>query len=304
MGFLFCEEIMGVYGKFTREKQNDFKAMLSHHINVVKHIHNKTRSSWIDKRYLYIDVFGGPGRYDPDGNGEIDGSPLIAESLLSMSEIDYLLYAIESDEKSYDKLRRYIKNGDVILGDSFVELESIGAINNVYGMIYFDCSMELDNVINTFDLIKSAPICKSRMLDIMVYISGNNYKRHRNNKNFVHLSDIVCDIPKRYKIIKKLKWSQYTFLIFTNDKGWATWAGRGWYDVGTKQGRNEWRKFIYFQDEINQSKKKETEQLPLIGLMQNTCDIQHLELLERKQSGGLVGFARDAIATRLRKFIT
>lgn len=287
--------LKGVYGPETQWKQRDFRAILSHHIDVCRRIFEKHRN--YSSIYRYVDIFGGPGLYDG-----IEGSPLIFRQLAMGTGLSYQADIFEIDPGRYASLVKNLgPNGHikVTLGNGCELFRNLFIGTQQYGLLYCDPPQDENTFDRSFELMTYASL-RYLHLDLMLYVSATNLKRIRVYKGTPFLSERLKPINKQYWAIRHLKdQQQYTFLIGTNYIEWAKWRKRGFFDVDSPEGKRILEKADLTNDEL-----KKRYQPPLTGLMQSTSDTPNLELSERKRFGGLGESVKDAIKGQLRKFIT
>lgn len=58
--------------KYTQEKQRVFSSVLGMHLKIAKSI--MSREGWVGKKYIYVDMHAGPGKYNGDNRLPIIGS--------------------------------------------------------------------------------------------------------------------------------------------------------------------------------------------------------------------------------------
>lgn len=290
----------GINGQETPYKQADFRDLLRHHINVCSNVMRK-QSSWASQVYYYFDMFGGPGLIRDNGL-IIEGSPVIFSKIIREFPLRYTANIIEQDEATYTQLKATIQNQFIKLhcGNSKdLYGQFLVSKPNQYGLLYLDPDMSEDGFDLSFEIARDFSIYYPR-LEILLYISANNIKRIAGAKDTPCLIDRLEPIKKKHWIIRTLKSKfQYTFLVGTNFETPFDWKSRGFYSIRSSQGRHILDKANYTKEQV-----KKKYQPHLTGLMQNTSNIQSLELSESKRFGGLAGYVKDAIKGRLRKFIT
>lgn len=240
--------VKGINGKETPYKQDDFRELLNHHINVCFPIINK---SWTTGFYHYFDMFAGPGILD---NG-IKGSPVIFQETIAQYLLDYQADIVEQDKAIFEQLQLHKKSSQVrlYLSDSKNIYRNFLITKNSkqYGLLYLDPDMSEDGFDLSFEIAEKFSIYYPR-LDILFYISANNIKRIRSAKGTQTLIQRLAPIKKSDWIIRTLRDKfQYTFLIGTNYPKPFCWKKRGFYDVKSKEGQAILEKANYTIDEIN-----------------------------------------------------
>lgn len=285
--------INGVCGKDTPIKQDHFKTIIKHHIDVCQLVFKKHQ--WACRDYRYIDVFGGPGFFEG-----MKGSPVIFQEVATAASLSYDADIIEKDPDNYRELRRYVRESShyrVHLGDNSDVLPQLGARKNQFGLVYFDPPQDDHTVPLSFDLMRQCA-ARWKYIDLMLYISPALLKRTRMINGYQPIEEYLSKIDKKYWIIRSLIGKhQWTFLIGTNYPDWANWEKAGFYPIDSPKGR-----IVFDRANLTKEEFKKKVQPGLTGLMQNTCSIPHLELSERKQSSGPGAFAKGVIAGLLRKF--
>ena len=257
----------GVNGRETKEKQDDFRALLSHHINVCRRVLNKHK--WANQSYHYFDIFGGPGVIRENGEN-INGSPLIFADIATRYGISYEAKVFENDQQRFDSLKANLSKYRIapIFGDSG---QSIGDFlpaypnRKIYGMLYCDPAMDEAGFDLSFDIATKFSTSYPT-IDIIMYISANNIKRISGAKGTPSLIDRLAPINKNSWVIRTLRDKfQYTFIIGTNYIKPFVWGNKGFFDVNSAEGQRIITKANYTKDYL-----KKKLQMPLIGLMQNT----------------------------------
>jgi hypothetical protein len=205
---------------------------------------------------LYVDMNAGRG-----WNEEVNciGSPLLFVEQASKHSFDKTVHFIESDEKSVTLLGERLYE---VLRDSSQELPNIWCGNHSdilpgiliqcdkrYGLIYHD-----PNGLPSFELLESlSKHPNMRFVDILIRISGTNYKRIRNGLNgfgtkrgYPTLVNKYPNLKDQLKTINKKEWlirdiidpdpSQWTFLLGTNWTDYPSWEAQGFYKTSSSKG--------------------------------------------------------------------
>ena len=291
----------GVSGEETPFKQKDFKVLLQHHINICSIVIKK--NAWASQAYRYFDMFGGPGIIHENGE-TIKGSPVIFLDVIRESSLFYWADIVEQDVATFSDLSSVLHSPQIRLhhGNSqMIYTKFLMPSRKQYGLLYLDPDMSESGFDLSFTIAKDFSIAYP-MLDILFYISANNIKRIASAKGTPNLQARLEPIKKSSWVIRTLKTKfQYTFLIGTNFSRPFEWAGKGFHDVNSMNGKAIFDRANFTKDEL-----KKKNQPPLTGLtelMQSTCITPRLGLSERKRFGGLGEYARDVIKGQLRKYI-
>lgn len=288
------ENIPGLYSEQeTPNKQNDFRKIIRHHLNVVRHIREKYQ--WARKRpYLYIDAFAGPGRYCG-----IIGSPIIFLEEVIQTGIPFQAVAIEIDPDRADQLRRYSEGLITVHnGCNMDYLQQSQFYNDQFGLVYCDPPGAENGTIPLSFRMMSHVAARAKRLDVMVNIAPASHKRTIQLAGYQSIDDMKREINKSQWAIRSMRGKhQWTFLIGTNWVKWADWNSAGFYDVNSDAGS-----VLFDKANLTSEQFKKKVQPHLTGLMQSTSDIQRLELSGRKSLSGLKAFVSDAIKGALRKF--
>ena len=288
------ENISGLYSQEeTPNKQRDFRKIIRHHLNVVRHIRDK--HSWAKKMpYLYIDAFAGPGRYCG-----IVGSPIIFLEEVVQSGIPFRAIAIEIDPDRAEQLRRYSEGLiEVVNGCNLDYLQQFQFHNNQFGLVYCDPPGAKDSTIPLSFRMMSHVAARANKVDVMVNIAPASHKRTIQLAGYQSIDDMKREINKRQWAIRDMRGKhQWTFLIGTNWVKWADWNSAGFYDCNSEAGG-----VLFDQANLTKDQFKKKVQPHLTGLMQSTSDIQRLELSGRKSLTGLKAFVSDAVKSALRRF--
>lgn len=274
----------GVWGNDTPEKQKDFRAMLSHHINVCRQIYEKRRKfdNWILPPYVYIDCFGGPGIMGD--NLEIKGSPVIFDELCQeLGDMGYNRFIFERDLISYRSLVSVVGQNGIFNQDCRQVLNTTKMAKHKwqYGLAYIDSDMSEDDMYHlSIDLVRH--ISRNyKTIDIMLYVSPNTLKRIRaaSGRN-IWLSDLVKSAKKDHWAVREPKGkNQYTFLIGTNYKGWADWKNLGFHLTDSKKGKLIFEKVNFTEKEIK--KKVQMSFLHTVPIL-NTLRILNIKKYGRR----------------------
>ena len=226
----------GICGEHTSEKQDYFKSIIEHHINVVSKITSK--SNQFPKTYIYIDAFAGPGQYNHDKRSII-GSPILFDQ--SIGNIPYKSFLFEKD--NWQSLIKYCP--EAINEDCQVGIKRLSFHENSFGLAYFDPPGDMDNYHLSFDLMAYLSQ-KYIFLDLMINIAASSIKRVAyapHCKNPITLNDKMFNIEKKHWVIRDMVGKhQWTFLVATNYDKWAKWEKKGFYLLDSPKGQDLFNK--------------------------------------------------------------
>lgn len=289
------DNIPGLYSQEeTPNKQEDFRKIIRHHLNVCANIREK--HSWANKYpYLYIDAYGGPGRYCG-----IVGSPLIFLEEAQAAGIPFRAIAIEIDPERAQALRE-AANGNLTVyqGHNCDYIKRIPMNHNQFGLLYCDPPGAKDEAIPLSFQIMSEVAKRARRLDVMINMAPASHKRTIELAGYTSIADLKKSVTKQEWAIRSTRGKhQWTFLIGTNWIEWAKWNRAGFYSLNSEMGE-----LLFDKVNLTGEQFKKKVQPHLTGLMQSTCDTPNLELSERRPSGGPVAFVSGVIGGLLRKYI-
>ena len=252
----------------TAEKQYGLRKVLGQWLGIIHHIkinalNGKYKPDLCDiakRDILYIDMNSGSG-----WNSEVNciGSPLLFLEESRRFDIKREIYFIESNVNSIVSLGERIREQypaeismsslgscDLLTGHHERILpEIIRRSGKRYGLVYHD-----PNGLPNFKLLSE--ISKHPdfwFVDILIRISGTNYKRIRNGlngygskKNHPELVGKYPNLKDQLKTIKKRQWiirdivdpdpSQWTFLFGTNWTEYKAWEKEGFYKIDSSKG--------------------------------------------------------------------
>lgn len=244
------------YGDHTADKQNDFKSLLSLHIDIVDGITSKAGKQW-QREYTYIDMNAGPGIY----NGHI-GSPIAFLDKIEKTDIAYSAHFIEMVKSNADTLQDIVRCRDLhgatkVINDDHVNaMKSLSLLKATYGMVYHDPSGSIPD----FDLLSEvSKRSQFRYMDFMVYLSATNIKRVRRFEQATGadakaklLTDYLQSVNKKTWIIRKPNGKhQWTFVIGSDWKDFPAWKSRGFYRVDSDEGQSILKFLTYTASELN-----------------------------------------------------
>ena len=245
------------YGDHTQQKQDDFRGLLSLHINIVDGITSKPSNAW-QRYYSYIDMNAGPG----DQNGII-GSPVLFLSQIERTTIPYQATFIEKEQCNAKRLQSAIGgsqwrgNIKVVNSDHAVALRNGAAPNkSTHGIIYHDPSGSVPD----FDLLAELSRRQAfQRIDFVIYLSATNIKRVRRFEQATGrgakvklLTDYLQSINKSTWIIRKpLGRHQWTFAVGSNWVNFPAWQKRGFYKIDTPEGQAMLERLTYTDSELD-----------------------------------------------------
>jgi hypothetical protein len=235
----------------TEEKQYGLGKVLSQWLSIVDRIVAKYK---ITSPVLYVDMNAGSG-----WNKEVNciGSPLLFLSESDKHTFKKEIYFIESNVNSLVEL------GESILACNPKDIDSCTLLNGNHseilpniikrraglGLIYHD-----PNGLPSFDLLREIYNQPSAAkVDILIRISGTNYKRIRNGVDSFgkkrQISSLIGKYPNlkdQLKSINKKQWIvrdiidpdpyQWTFLLGTNFVDFKAWESQGFYKIESSKG--------------------------------------------------------------------
>jgi hypothetical protein len=238
--------------KYTLEKQYGLGKILSQWLSVMDRIVPKWK---ITSPILYVDMNAGSG-----WNEEVNciGSPLLFLSESEKHNFKKEIYFLEANANSVVELGEQILATEpkdmtschLLVGDHCESLPGIVAKHHGYGLIYHD-----PNGLPSFDLLKE--ICQRQnaaKVDILIRISGTNYKRIRNGTKAVSSTVRYPNLKDQLKSINKKQWIirdivdkdengnprpdpfQWTFLLGTNWTEYKAWESQGFYKIESSKG--------------------------------------------------------------------
>lgn len=240
------DNIPGLCGEHTQEKQDIFSKFVEHHINIVKQIYNK-KGQW--NPYLYFDVFAGPGWMSCQ-DYEGPGSPLIFKRIMSSFEgINYRMICSENNPDYQVMLTDVLE--DFELKDNALECCPKSYHEWHFGMAYIDPPMSKDSFLLLEQIIKDFAKYFPQ-LDIVLHISASYIKR-LSGMNHVpfdkKLTEFMNCVNKDWVIRESIGKQQYTFLVGTDYLSWALWKNQGFYKVNSYDGQRILKRLNYKQDD-------------------------------------------------------
>jgi hypothetical protein len=231
-------------GDHTTEKQYGLEKVLSQWLSIMDRIVAKYK---ITSPVLYADMNSGSG-----WNEEVNciGSPLLFLSESEKHNFKKAIYFLEENARSVVELGERILETEprdmtacqLIVGDHRESLPKIIDKYHGYGLIYHD-----PNGMPSFDLLRDLSKQPNfAKVDILLRISGTNYKRIRNGTKAVSNTISYPNLKDQLKSINKRQWIvrdiidpdpfQWTFLFGTNWTEYKDWESQGFYKVESSKG--------------------------------------------------------------------
>lgn len=236
--------IQGQSKDHTYEKQYGLEKLLGQWLSIMDRIVMKHK---ITSPVLYVDMNAGSG-----WNQEVDciGSPLLFLSESEKHSFSKDIYFIESNANSLISLGERIQeckpkdllSCNLVNGNHSEILPDIAKQHHGYGLIYHD-----PNGLPSFDLMRNVFDQKNMSkVDILIRISGTNYKRIRNGTKAVSSHVRYPNLKDQLKSINKKQWIirdiidpdpyQWTFLLGTNWTEYKAWESQGFYKIESSKG--------------------------------------------------------------------
>jgi hypothetical protein len=229
----------------TEAKERDFTGILEMHTNVCRGIFKRHGTS----SYLYADLYAGPGRLEFEGR-QFDGSPLIAQRILTATGLPYLALHYERDASVAARLggalwtpSSLLDTPDAERAPVFTEscqegfrrwLEVNGKQPGRYGLVYSDPIR--DEIPHELLNLTAQYLPK---VDLLSYVAATQYKRRRGvDPSRPFLVDHIGAIDKRVALIREPigRW-QWTFVLWSNWVNLPEWRKRGFYRVDSDRGQ-------------------------------------------------------------------
>lgn len=244
-------------GDQSADKQNDFRSLLSLHVDIVDRMTDDPANHW-RRKYTFVDMNAGPGIYSG-----ITGSPLIFLDKIEQTSLPYRAVFVEKESVNADALKsntgkRTLRHAPMIItGDHETILRQYvtSKAPATYGLLYHDPSGSVPN----FDLladVSSYPVLQ--YMEIMIYLSATNIKRVRRYEQVTGrdaqvklLTDYIRSIQKSTWIIRKPQGRhQWTFALGSNWKRFPAWENLGFYRVDSPAGQDILRRLTYTDSEL------------------------------------------------------
>lgn len=250
------------YGDHSAAKQDDFRSLLSLHIDLVDQMTSEANKQW-KRYYTYIDMNAGPGCY----NG-LTGSPLVFLDKIEKTSIPYRGIFIEQESENANALglhllERNIRGYAAVLNGNH-ELVMRGGIKPdgfafdrpTFGLVYHDPS----GSVPAFDLLAEVSHRPEyKYMEFMVYLSATNIKRVRRFEEAKDGAARVKLLTEYLRFINKSTWiirkpqgkHQWTFLIGSDWRRYPDWKSRGFYRVDSPEGQSVLKHLTYTTEEID-----------------------------------------------------
>lgn len=228
----------------TETKEQHFRGLLGGiHINVCKSIHER-RGRSTDPPYLYVDLHGGPGILEYRGR-RFAGSPLIANELLSASDMPYEALHFEHNFDVASELQSAINDRAYSRANVYYSefeagmrrwLSSTPAHAYRYGVVYSD-PINTPIPVDTFNLVAE----KFPRVDLLAYVAANDQYKRANANGHGHgrqLVDDVTAINKKTVLIREPHGAhQWTFILWTNWTEMKDWKAKGFHRFDSRAGQ-------------------------------------------------------------------
>jgi len=256
--------------QYTPEKQYGLRKVLGQWLSIIDCIKFKACNGYytLDMReiakkdILYVDMNSGSG-----WNTEVNcvGSPLLFFEEAVKHDFGKDVHFIEKNAESAISLSERLRmaefdNFHIWNDDHNNVLPAIIQKNEKrYGLIYHD-----PNGMPSFDLLRNVSESPNfRFVDVLIRISGTNYKRIRNGTKAVsstirypNLKDQLKSINKKEWIIRDIKDDempdpyQWTFLLGTNWTKYPDWEKQGFYKISSSKGAAILNRVTYTTPEL------------------------------------------------------
>lgn len=233
----------------TEEKERHYRGLLGMHIRMCRGILSRQPGP----PYLYVDLHAGPGRLEFKGRGFL-GSPLIFIDLAAREEIAYESLYFDSDVTVAATLNGHIAR----MRDEPSGLFDIRPIRQATTVVPKPCEVGMPEWLrdtgkqwDRYGLVYADPIGTeipvetlaevSRFMphvDLLSYVSAANYKRRRGaNSARAMLAEHIAAVGKKYvRIREPLGKHQWTFILWTDWKGFPDWRNIGLHKLESERG--------------------------------------------------------------------
>jgi hypothetical protein len=225
--------------------------------SIVGKIHARNGSLTPTFPFTYLDLTGGPGLHE----GDVGGAAAIFHSMLQECSFAWVMHVIEERAGEYRKLQSlFIDEPDVHChrgASETIAPHILGSLRySPFGLICLDpngCGMREQRIIK---MVAACP--QTRRMDWLLHLASRTIKRVRRCQDTqfdLELADLISLTGKRRALIKrspsgtKHDWV-YLFLTSADDSTIRQWKKRGWYDVGSIEGRQVFRSANYTIDEL------------------------------------------------------
>ena len=247
------------YGNGTKEKQESFAKVLATIANISFYAQKKFQDRYNSKKektFYYVDCNAGPGFTDEYG----EGSPLIAQRILS-ERFDKVFYLFcDRDEKSIELLKKKIPEANFYCGnnsdDNFKSLvQSFLPCGFFFGLIYSDPNgAYVDYPHSLFEKLSEDKLLRS--LDMLINFNTVAIKRCRASSKVLWnktLYELLNEIKKDNKLIRKPVGAyKHSLVLATNYKELKDYKKIDLYRFDTVQGQQ-------YLEECNFTRKEQEE---------------------------------------------
>ena len=223
------------YSEWTLEKHQQLGGLFRMYVPIVQSLRQNRRL----RRFVYFDLYAGPGLYDHGASG----SPLLAAYAFHNQPWCEALHCFEEDWDTYRKLTASTAAYDKLIahharnqdGINFDVVKRIPA--DAYGICFSDPNCgHADSVFGPLEVLNEVASRWPRV-DIVAYLSATNIKRIRASFGGKHLIDQVRSIHKRFVRIRKPSGRhQWTFILLTGWKDFPEWRKEGWVNLDSPLG--------------------------------------------------------------------
>jgi len=231
--------------KYTQEKQRVFSSVLGMHLKIAKSI--MSREGWVGKKYIYVDMHAGPGKYNGDNRLPIIGSPLRFLREVGNCVIPHHAYFIEKRQENINRLKIYSQeygadgNIEIFMGDSAEILPKISLSEKLrdFGLVYCDPTGSPPPLDALVEISKRK---QWERIDFLIFIAPAIYKRvlkHSKTHLDKPIHSYLRAINKRTWIVREpMGPQQFTFLLGSNWRGFPVWEAGGFHDITSGTGRD------------------------------------------------------------------
>lgn len=223
------------YSDWTREKHEQLRGLFKMYVPIVESgYHYK---GW--QRFVYFDLYAGPGRYDHGASG----SPLLAAHAFHDYPWCVAMHCFEEDFDTYKQLTASTAAFDKLIAhwtrnEDGIDLESVRTIaSDTYGICFSDPNCgHSDSAFGPLEVLRKVAAYWPRV-DIVCYLSAANIKRIRSAHGGEHLIDQLRSVGKsEIRIRKPSGRHQWTFVLLTNWPQFPEWKRVGWVRLESPQG--------------------------------------------------------------------
>lgn len=244
------------WGDHSEDKQNDFRSLLSLHINLVDKMTQSPNLKW-KRDYTYIDMNAGPGCY----NGII-GSPVAFLDRIEQTDIPYKATFIEQEPINAKSLNDLVSSRKLRGEINVINSDHDSALRNdaipkaaKCGLIYHDPSGNVPSFDLLSDISRQKPF---QYMEFLIYLSATNIKRVRRYEEAAGkdakiklLTQYLTGINKKIWIIRKPEGKhQWTFALGSNWVDFPAWEKKGFYSISSPEGRDILAHITYTANEL------------------------------------------------------